>query len=94
MQILHLHPLYPQTSEGLAQSPQEKREKRSSSHCGIRRRAFSGLVVGKQGTLSSYPSFEQDYMGQGPNDAHAHLIGDLLKQIGLRFPPCLPGQGI
>jgi uncharacterized protein YbcI len=22
--------------------------------------------------------FEQDYMGRGPNDIHAHLLGDLL----------------
>ena len=22
--------------------------------------------------------FEQDYMGRGPNDIHAHLLGDVL----------------
>ena len=43
--------------------------------------------------------FEQDYMGRGPKDVHAYLIGDLLvvrlkgvltvaeQQLVVRFPP-------
>jgi uncharacterized protein YbcI len=42
----------------------------------------SGFTIGEHltltGLLRSYSRFEQDYMGRGPKDIHAHLLGDLL----------------
>jgi uncharacterized protein YbcI len=45
--------------------------------------ALSEIVMKTQGELEAaicegVCRFEQDYMGRGPKDIHAHLIGDLL----------------
>jgi uncharacterized protein YbcI len=47
----------------------------ASSRVGIKKRAVGEMEAA---VCQGVSRFEQDYMGRGPKDIHAHLLGDLL----------------
>jgi uncharacterized protein YbcI len=53
------------------------------AHSAIQGKVFPEVAMKTQGEIEAAISegvsrFEQDYMGRGPKDIHAHLLGDLL----------------
>ena len=61
----------------MAHVPSTNEDFRLTTHCS------GGVAMKTQGEIEAaicegISRFEQDYMGRGPKDIHAHLLGDLL----------------
>src|SRR5437870_1683227 len=71
------------SSEGAAPAPIPLIVTAFSATTDSRNLSTSEVVMNSQGEIeaavcSGVSHFEQEYMGRGPKDIHAHLIGDLL----------------